>query len=95
MKRYREIPFFWYKGLPFIFYFCRVRTLADLKPGESAVVSDFTDQELALRLIEMGCLPGEKVVLEKTAPLGCPIQISIGHYQLCVRLKEARTIQVE
>jgi ferrous iron transport protein A len=71
-----------------------MRTLAQLKPGESAQIVSFTDEFLALKFIEMGCFPGEKVFFDQVAPLGCPIAIHIGGYKLSMRKKEAATIIV-
>ena len=50
-------------------------TLADLRLGEKATIDSFTDGELSVKLLEMGCLPGEQVELKNTAPLGDPIAI--------------------
>ena len=43
----------------------------------------------------MGCLPGEKVVLEQIAPLGDPVSITVAGYTLSLRLNEAEEIVVE
>ena len=64
-------------------------TLAQLQPGEKAFIKGFMDDELSLKLIEMGCLPGEKVEFKKTAPLGCPIEIAVSGYLLSIRKSEA------
>ena len=59
--------------------------LADLKLGEEGIIDSFLDTEMSLKLMEMGCLPGEKVTIERKAPLGDPIAISISGYLLSVR----------
>ena len=69
-------------------------TLADLKKGEEAIIESFSDEEMALKLMEMGCLPGEKVRLERIAPLGDPIAISVSGYMLSMRRDEAATINI-
>jgi ferrous iron transport protein A len=71
-----------------------MRTLAELKIGESAIIKSFTDDFLSLKLIEMGCLPGEKVKLQHIAPLGCPFAIEVSGYLLSMRKSEAATIVV-
>jgi ferrous iron transport protein A len=71
------------------------RTLADLKPGERGVVSRFTDEELSLKLLEMGFLPGCVVEMSHFAPLGCPVCIMIGTCQLSLRKEEARVVVLE
>ena len=69
--------------------------LADLKKGEEGIIDSFSDTEMSLKLMEMGCLPGERVSIERTAPLGDPIAISISGYLLSVRKDEADTILVQ
>jgi ferrous iron transport protein A len=70
-------------------------TLAQLKPGEKAFIKGFKDDELSLKLIEMGCLPGEVVEFKKTAPLGCPIEIAVSGYLLSMRKSEASQVIIE
>ena len=70
-------------------------TMADLKKGDVATVHSFTDIELSLKLIEMGCLPGSKVRLDAIAPFGDPICVMLdGQYCLSLRKSEARTVVV-
>jgi ferrous iron transport protein A len=69
--------------------------LSDLKPGQKAVIKKFEAEELSLKLLEMGCLPGEKILIEQVAPLGGPISVSIAGYSLSLRVQEAEAIIVE
>jgi ferrous iron transport protein A len=69
--------------------------LTELKQGEKAVIKSFTSPDLALKLMEMGCVPGEMVVIEQVAPLGDPISIRIAGYSLSLRLDEADQIILE
>ena len=69
-------------------------SLASLKKGEKAIIEDFSDPELSIKLLEMGCTPGEKVELEKKAPLGDPIAINISGYVLSLRMSEAETVRI-
>ena len=71
-----------------------MKNLSELKLGTKAVIDSFSDKELALKLMEMGCLPGEKIHIERKAPLGDPIAISISGYVLSLRKAEAETILV-
>ena len=71
-----------------------MKNLSELKLGTKAVIDSFSDKELALKLMEMGCLPGEKIHVERKAPLGDPIAISISGYVLSMRKAEAETIFV-
>jgi ferrous iron transport protein A len=68
--------------------------LSDLKPGQEAVIDEFDNSEILLKLMEMGCVPGERVYLEQVAPLGDPISIKISGYSLSLRLNEAEHINV-
>ncbi len=71
------------------------KKLSELEPGQKAVIRKFNNNELYLKLMEMGCLPGEVVVLEQIAPLGDPISVNISGYSLSLRLNEADNIFVE
>ena len=63
--------------------------LSTLKIGEKGCIKGFNDELTALKLMEMGCLPGEEVVVEQYAPLGDPMAISVSGVFLSLRLKEA------
>jgi ferrous iron transport protein A len=69
--------------------------LSELKPGDRRTITRFESEELELKLMEMGCLPGEEVVVEQIAPLGDPISIKIAGYSLSLRINEADQILVE
>lgn len=69
--------------------------LSQLKQGKRAVIKSFENPELALKLMEMGCIPGELVIVEQKAPLGDPISIRVAGYALSLRLNEADQIIVE
>lgn len=72
----------------------KLKNLSQLKIGQSAVIDSFTDKTMALKLLEMGCTPGEIVKLDRIAPLGDPIAISVSGYLLSLRKDEASTILV-
>lgn len=72
-----------------------MKTLDQLKIGESAIIKSFIQRDLALKFIEMGCLPGEKITLTKIAPMGDPIAIEVSGYELSMRKNEASTVQLE
>jgi Fe2+ transport system protein FeoA len=69
--------------------------LSELKPGQEAIISEFDSNDIFLKLMEMGCVPGERIFLEQVAPLGDPISVKIAGYSLSLRLNEAEHIQVE
>lgn len=66
--------------------------LSQLSIGEKATIVAFTDLEMSVKLMEMGCLPGEIVEVERFAPLGDPMAIRVAGYQLCLRKDEASVI---
>ena len=68
--------------------------VAQMKPGEIAIITGFTDDYISVKLMEMGCLPGVPVRFNFTAPLGDPICISVSGYELSLRLEEAETITI-
>jgi ferrous iron transport protein A len=72
-----------------------VPTLRHLKKGEYATIEDITDTALKLKLMEMGCIPGEIIRLAQIAPLGDPIAIEVQGYKLSLRLSEAGSIKVK
>ena len=66
--------------------------LSELEPGVIGIVKEFTDLEMSVKLMEMGCLPGEEISVSHRAPLGDPIAINVSGYQLSLRKFEASTI---
>lgn len=71
------------------------KKLSDLKPGQRAIIREFGSEEIHLKLMEMGCLPGEEIALEQIAPLGDPVSVTISGYTLSLRLDEAEHIVVD
>lgn len=69
--------------------------LSELKPGQEAIISDFDNNDIFIKLMEMGCVPGERVYLEQVAPLGDPISVKISGYSLSLRKNEADHIQIK
>ena len=69
-------------------------TLDKLPIGQQAEIEQFTDHDLSLKLLEMGCTPGEIITMISHAPLGDPISIKIDNYLLSLRKKEASTVLV-
>ncbi|MBC7849581.1 MAG: ferrous iron transport protein A [Chitinophagaceae bacterium] len=72
-----------------------MKRLSEIKAGSTARIMSFEDNDLFLKLMEMGCVPGEHVKVEQIAPLGDPISISVSGYNLSLRLNEADNIFVE
>lgn len=74
---------------------CPFRSLADLKPGESARVVRLLGQgPVKRRIMDMGITKGVDIALVKRAPLGDPLELKVRGYKLSLRLEDARKIQV-
>lgn len=70
-------------------------TIESLKKGEKAVIIDFDVDLMPLKLLEMGCLPGNTVELLQVAPFGDPIYLDVNGSFLAIRMETARNITVE
>ncbi len=69
--------------------------LSNLGAGKKATIISFESDDIHIKLMEMGCVPGEQVKVEKIAPLGDPISILVAGYNLSLRKTEAEHIWVE
>jgi ferrous iron transport protein A len=69
-------------------------TIANLKKGEKAIITNFDVEAIPLKLLEMGCLPGNVVELIQIAPLGDPLYLNINGSHLAIRIETAREIEV-
>ncbi len=72
-----------------------MKRLSELAIGQQAIIHSFEKDDIFIKLMEMGCVPGEKVVVDQKAPLGDPISINVSGYHLSLRLNEANSIFVE
>lgn len=70
-------------------------TIDQLLKGQKATITDFDIEVIPLKLIEMGCLPGNNVELLQVAPFGDPLFLNINDSYLAIRLETARKIQIE
>ncbi|MCB9426688.1 MAG: ferrous iron transport protein A [Flavobacteriales bacterium] len=70
-------------------------TVDQLKKGEEGQIVDFNLDMIPLKLLEMGCLPGNCVKLIQKAPLGDPLYLNINDSHLAIRLETAKEIIVE
>lgn len=70
-------------------------TLNILKKGEKAIIKDFDIDAIPLKLLEMGCLPGNEVELLQVAPFGDPLYLNINGSHVAIRIETASQIEVE
>lgn len=71
------------------------KKLSEISVGKTVVITAFENDNIFLKLMEMGCIPGEVVKVDQKAPLGDPISITVAGYHLSLRLDEAEMIWVE
>lgn len=70
-------------------------TISHLKKGEKALIKEFDVEDIPLKLLEMGCLPGNIVEIIQIAPFGDPLYLNINGAHLAIRLETAAVIEVE
>ena len=70
-------------------------TLKDGKTGMTLKILQISESPLKQRLMSMGMIPGTKVTVLRSAPMGDPIAIGIRSYNLAMRREDAALISVE
>ncbi|MDA9057604.1 ferrous iron transport protein A [Flavobacteriaceae bacterium] len=70
-------------------------TIADLKKGEKGIITDSSSEDIPLKLLEMGCLPGNEVHLLQLAPFSDPMYLNINDSFLAIRKETASLIVIE
>ncbi|NOY47295.1 FeoA family protein [hydrothermal vent metagenome] len=70
-------------------------TIADLKKGERGIITDISSNDIPLKLLEMGCLPGNTVELIQVAPFSDPMYLDINGSHLAIRKETAALIVIE
>ncbi len=70
-------------------------TLDQLNRGEQCIIKHYLGAgDLQGRLKELGLVKGTKIVLERFAPLGDPLEINVRGYHLAIRKRDASQIVV-
>ncbi|WP_235292188.1 FeoA family protein [Portibacter lacus] len=72
-----------------------MRTILDLKKGESAVVVRFSNDSLSCKLLTMGILPDAKITMIRKAPFGGAFYLKLNGLNVAVRSSEAATIIIK
>lgn len=70
-------------------------TISNLKKGQKAIIKEFDIDIVPLKLLEMGCLPGNIVELLQIAPFGDPLYLNVNGSHLAIRLETANEIEVD
>ncbi len=69
-------------------------TLKDTTAGMTVRIDEVKESPLKQRLMTMGLIPGTKVEILNSAPMGDPIAIRLRSYNLAMRKDDAAHIQV-
>ncbi len=69
-------------------------TLQDISPGTTVRIDSVGDSQLKNRLMTMGLIPGTRVEVLRSAPLGDPIAVRLRSYNLALRRDDASQINV-
>jgi len=70
-------------------------TLAHLKRGQKGIITDVSSIHIPLKLLEMGCLPGNEVHLVQVAPFSDPLYLNVNGTHLAIRKETAIHILID
>ena len=71
--------------------------LSNLSIGQRGKVLgiDIQEKEIRRHILDMGITKGTEIKIKKIAPMGDPVDIELRGYELCIRKKEMKCINVE
>ncbi|MEZ4969898.1 MAG: FeoA family protein [Flavobacteriaceae bacterium] len=72
-----------------------ITTVAHLRRGQKGIIKEFADGILPIKLLELGCLPGNEIELVQVAPLKDPIYINVNGTHIAIRRSMAALIELE
>jgi len=72
-----------------------ITTVADLKRGERGIIKEFAEDILPIKLLELGCLPGNEVELVQIAPFKDPLYINVNGSHIAIRRSVALQIELD
>ncbi|MDO4880039.1 MAG: FeoA family protein [Capnocytophaga sp.] len=72
-----------------------IKTVNDMVRGEKSTIHSVNTEMLPIKLLELGCLPGNMVEVIEIAPFGDPIYLNINDSHLAIRKEIAQYIQIE
>ncbi|MFD0796105.1 ferrous iron transport protein A [Maribacter chungangensis] len=70
-------------------------TVAHLKRGQRGIIKEFSSDAIPVKLLELGCLPGNEIELVQVAPLNDPIYINVNGSHIAIRREMALKIALE
>lgn len=73
-----------------------MQTLRNAKCGDTVRVMKITGQgAVKRRIMDMGITRGVEIFVNKVAPLGDPVEVTVRGYELSLRRADAEMIEVE
>ncbi len=72
-----------------------ITSIDQLEVGEKGIICEIALDNIPLKLLEMGCLPGKTVELLQKAPLKDPLYIRVNGSHLAIRVATAKLIAIE
>lgn len=73
-----------------------MQTLKDVKIGQTVkVVKLHGEGAVKRRIMDMGITKGVDIKVQKVAPLGDPMEVTVRGYQLSIRKADAEMVEVE
>ncbi|MEB8328040.1 FeoA family protein [Flavobacteriaceae bacterium KMM 6897] len=72
-----------------------ITTVAHLRRGQKGIIKEFADDILPIKLLELGCLPGNEVEMVQVAPFNDPIYINVNGSHIAIRREVALKIELE
>lgn len=70
-------------------------TVSELLIGQRGIIKEFSVDIIPLKLLEMGCLPGNEIQLLQMAPFKDPMYLNINGSHLAIRKETAEHIEIE
>lgn len=71
------------------------KTVADLQIGEKGIIEHVCLNDIPLKLLEMGCMPGKEVEMVQIAPFNDPLYIIVNGSHIAIRKEVATIIKIE
>ncbi|HET8810587.1 MAG TPA: FeoA family protein [Flavobacteriaceae bacterium] len=68
---------------------------SQLKLGQRGIIKEFSTELVPLKLLELGCLPGNEIQLLQIAPFKDPMYLNINGSHLAIRKETAEQIEIE
>ncbi len=69
--------------------------LSKCQVGDSVILKEIKDRQLSIQLFTMGCIPGERIQIERIAPFGDPILLKVDDSFISIRKSDAKLVTIE